>query len=72
MFPFRFSGYAIAAACVLLVGCAGTSTDGTNANSSSSAQGGVFCTMEAKICPDGSAVGRVPPTCAFAPCPGEN
>lgn len=28
--------------------------------------------MEAKICPDGSAVGRVPPTCAFAPCPGEN
>jgi len=28
--------------------------------------------MEAKICPDGSAVGRVPPTCAFAPCPGES
>lgn len=29
----------------------------------------VFCTMEAKICPDGSAVGRVPPSCDFAPCP---
>ncbi len=29
----------------------------------------VACTMEAKICPDGSAVGRVGPDCAFAPCP---
>lgn len=31
----------------------------------------VACTMDAKICPDGSAVGRVPPSCNFAPCPGE-
>lgn len=31
----------------------------------------VFCTMDAKVCPDGSSVGRVPPDCAFAPCPGE-
>jgi len=29
----------------------------------------VACTMEAKICPDGSAVGRVGPNCEFAPCP---
>lgn len=29
------------------------------------------CTMEAKICPDGSAVGRSGPNCEFAPCPGE-
>lgn len=28
------------------------------------------CTMEAKLCPDGSAVGRVGPSCEFAPCPG--
>ena len=28
----------------------------------------IACTMEAKICPDGSAVGRMPPTCEFAPC----
>jgi hypothetical protein len=28
------------------------------------------CTMEAKICPDGSAVGRQGPNCEFAPCPG--
>jgi hypothetical protein len=28
----------------------------------------VACTEEAKVCPDGSAVGRVPPNCEFAPC----
>lgn len=27
------------------------------------------CTEDAKICPDGSAVGRVLPDCEFAPCP---
>jgi hypothetical protein len=27
------------------------------------------CTAEAKLCPDGSYVGRVPPDCEFAPCP---
>lgn len=31
----------------------------------------VACTEEAKICPDGSAVGRTGPKCEFAPCPGE-
>lgn len=30
------------------------------------------CTMEAKICPDGSAVGRRGPNCEFAPCPSVN
>jgi nucleoside 2-deoxyribosyltransferase len=29
----------------------------------------VFCTMDAKVCPDGSYVGRIPPDCEFAPCP---
>lgn len=29
----------------------------------------VVCTMDVKMCPDGSAVGRVAPTCEFAPCP---
>lgn len=29
----------------------------------------VACTMEAKICPDGSSVGREGPNCEFAPCP---
>ncbi len=32
--------------------------------------GGKYCTMEAKLCPDGSSVGRQPPNCEFAPCPG--
>lgn len=27
------------------------------------------CTLEAKICPDGSGVGRTGPNCEFAPCP---
>lgn len=29
---------------------------------------GVACTMEAKICPDGTAVGRQRPSCDFSPC----
>ena len=29
----------------------------------------VACTMEAKLCPDGSYVGRVGPNCEFAVCP---
>jgi len=29
----------------------------------------VACTLEAKICPDGSSVGRTGPNCEFAPCP---
>jgi hypothetical protein len=28
----------------------------------------IACTEEAKLCPDGTAVGRVGPTCEFAPC----
>lgn len=31
----------------------------------------VMCTMDAKLCPDGSAVGRSGPHCEFAPCPGK-
>lgn len=31
----------------------------------------VACTMDAKICPDGSAVGRIAPNCDFARCPNE-
>jgi outer membrane protein OmpA-like peptidoglycan-associated protein len=33
--------------------------------------GPVACTKDAKICPDGSTVGREGPQCEFAPCPGE-
>lgn len=31
----------------------------------------VACTADAKICPDGSAVGRMGPNCEFAECPGD-
>lgn len=27
------------------------------------------CTLEAKVCPDGTSVGRTGPNCEFAPCP---
>ncbi len=30
------------------------------------------CTQEAKICPDGTPVGRVPPDCQFEPCPTDS
>lgn len=29
----------------------------------------IACTLEAKLCPDGSAVGRTGPNCEFAACP---
>lgn len=38
---------------------------------SSNDENPVACTMEARLCPDGSAVGRVGPNCEFAPCPSE-
>ena len=31
--------------------------------------GGSVCTMEAKMCPDGSSVGRSGPNCEFSACP---
>lgn len=30
------------------------------------------CTMEAQLCPDGTAVGRSGPNCEFAPCPSKS
>ncbi|MFA6536215.1 MAG: hypothetical protein WC250_03455 [Candidatus Paceibacterota bacterium] len=32
-------------------------------------RGQIACTMEARLCPDGSYVGRVGPKCEFSPCP---
>jgi len=29
----------------------------------------IVCTADAKLCPDGTAVGRIPPDCEFKPCP---
>jgi hypothetical protein len=33
--------------------------------------GAQVCTKDAKLCPDGSSVGRSGPDCEFAACPGE-
>jgi len=61
----------MALAAVLILGgifagaSAGIFPDGNNG-------GGVACTMEAKICSDGTAVGRTGPNCEFAACPGED
>lgn len=43
---------------IILTGCTNTKTMVPQA-----------CTEEAKVCPDGSAVGRTQPNCEFAPCP---
>jgi len=32
-------------------------------------ENGVVCTTDAKLCPDGSYVGRSGPNCTFDPCP---
>ncbi|MEW6035629.1 MAG: hypothetical protein AB1529_03380 [Candidatus Micrarchaeota archaeon] len=45
---------------VILAGCAQQAPPSDNTTA---------CTMEAKICPDGTAVGRTGQNCEFAPCP---
>lgn len=42
--------------------------DGECKNSRENPTNPVACTSEAKICPNGSSVGRVGPNCEFAPC----
>ncbi len=32
----------------------------------------IACPMDARVCPDGTAVGRIAPACAFATCPAPN
>lgn len=53
---------ALALASILLAGC-------TQSGSTDTPVQPVACTEDAKICPDGSAVGRVGPDCEFAACP---
>lgn len=47
--------------------CDKPSTDGPSPDGPE----GPGCTEDAKLCPDGSAVGRSGPDCEFDPCPGE-
>lgn len=41
----------------------------SKADRQSVADGQGACTLEARLCPDGSSVGRVGPSCNFAACP---
>lgn len=41
-----------------------------NKNENQNIFSGIVCTQEAKMCPDGSYVGRTGPNCEFAVCPG--
>jgi len=43
--------------------------NGNSGTGDSQKNGGAQCTMEAKVCPDGTSVGRTGPNCEFAPCP---
>jgi hypothetical protein len=45
----------------------GVATDDT-ASTTASTTGTTFCTMDARMCPDGSYVGRTGPNCQFV-CP---
>jgi len=53
---------------VLLIAAVGVGGYFLGARKSASPQN-VACTLDALLCPDGSSVGRVPPSCEFAPCP---
>lgn len=57
--------YFLAIVLIILCGIAGIMWSNNNEKT----QSPVACTMEAKICPDGSAVGRTGPQCEFTPCP---
>lgn len=65
--------YAIVIVALLLIGGAiyaySTTNNDTAGNGNEAA---VVCTMDAKLCPDGSYVGRVGPNCEFAACPTGN
>jgi len=39
---------------------------------SENSNNGKFCTMDAKLCPDGSSVGRIGSSCEFAACPNSS
>lgn len=50
----------------------GNGTDNPPTGGNDDGTGGYACTMDAKLCPDGSAVGRSGPRCEFTKCPGES
>lgn len=61
------SKLAIVAIIIILAGIVFVSY--TNVKDDTGNEGPVACTMDAKICPDGTGVGRSGPLCEFAECP---
>ena len=60
-------------ASLLMIACLGYYfADVPRNNDIRNAPSPVACTLEAKICPDGTSVGRVGPQCDFAPCPTDS
>lgn len=57
---------------ILVIGIAGFLYRASLERTASAPAMGTACTLEAKICPDGTSVGRTGPSCAFAPCPPGN
>lgn len=62
--------YIIIAAVIIALGTVLILVGGRSANAPTEEP--VACTAEAKLCPDGSTVGRTGPNCEFAPCPEVN
>ena len=55
---------------VILIAAGGAYWYFSGTNQINRGGGNIACTMEAKLCPDGSYVGRTGPNCEFAACPG--
>lgn len=54
---------------ILIIVSGGAYLFGKNSSKDEAFPKQVACTQDAKICPDGSGVGRMGPNCEFAPCP---
>jgi hypothetical protein len=57
---------------IVVIGIAGFLYRNAMSRPTATAPAGTACTLEAKICPDGTSVGRTGPDCAFAACPAGN
>ena len=67
---FSFAIVAVAfAAALLLAGCAGAPDMPPQPPGNGTTPGPIACTADARVCPDGSYVGRTGPNCEFAACP---
>jgi hypothetical protein len=58
--------FAILALSLFIAGCSAAVDNGVKTGEDKT-----VCTQEAKVCPDGSSVGRTAPNCEFAPCPDD-